>query len=78
MTRHAFRRTRDGTLMLTGAEHASAIQTEPRFMSGVHSEDNRCDSVVWFGNVDWWYCNRGHASTRMASRIAGYLPTIWM
>ena len=37
-----------------------------------------CDGVLWFGNVDWWYHNRGHASTRMASRIAGYVPTVWI
>jgi glycosyltransferase involved in cell wall biosynthesis len=37
-----------------------------------------CDGVIWFGNVDWWYHNRGHSSTRMATRIAAYVPTIWI
>lgn len=37
-----------------------------------------CDGVIWFGNVDWWYHNRGHASTRMATRVAGYVPTVWV
>lgn len=36
------------------------------------------DGVIWFGNVDWWYHNRGHASTRMATRLAGYVPTVWI
>jgi hypothetical protein len=37
-----------------------------------------CDGVLWFGNVDWWYHNRGHASVRMATRIARRLPTVWI
>ncbi len=37
-----------------------------------------CDGVVWFGNVDWWYHNRGHASLRMATRLAGRVPTVWV
>jgi glycosyltransferase involved in cell wall biosynthesis len=38
----------------------------------------RCDGVVWFGNVDWWYHNRGHASVRMATRIARHVPTVYI
>ena len=37
-----------------------------------------CDGVVWFGNVDWWYHNRGHASLRMATRLAKRVPTVWI
>lgn len=37
-----------------------------------------CDGVIWFGNVDWWYHNRGHASVRMANRIARMVPTVWI
>ena len=37
-----------------------------------------CDGVLWFGNVDWWYHNRGHASVRMAVRIAEKVPTVWV
>lgn len=37
-----------------------------------------CDGLMWFGNVDWWYHNRGHASTRMATRLARYVPTVWI
>ena len=37
-----------------------------------------CDGVLWFGNVDWWYHNRGHASVRMATRIARRVPTVWV
>ena len=37
-----------------------------------------CDGVIWFGNVDWWYHNRGHASTRMANRVAQCVPTCWI
>jgi len=29
-----------------------------------------CDGIVWFGNVDWWYHNRGHSSVRIATRLA--------
>ena len=37
-----------------------------------------CDGVIWFGQVDWWYHNRGHASTRMATRVARKVPTVWI
>ncbi len=37
-----------------------------------------CDGVIHFGNVDWWYHNRGHASVRMASRLAQRVPTVWI
>ncbi len=37
-----------------------------------------CDGVIWFGNVDWWYHNRGHASLRMATRIARRVTTVWI
>lgn len=37
-----------------------------------------CDGVIHFGNVDWWYHNRGHASVRMATRIAKRVPTVWI
>jgi hypothetical protein len=40
--------------------------------------DGPCDGVLWFGNVDWWYHNRGHASVRMATRIARRVPTVWI
>ena len=40
--------------------------------------DDFCDGVVHFGNVDWWYHNRGHASVRMATRIAHRVPTLWI
>jgi glycosyltransferase involved in cell wall biosynthesis len=39
---------------------------------------DRCDSVVWFGNTDWWYHNRGHSAARMAVRIAAKVPTLWI
>ncbi len=38
----------------------------------------KCDGVIHFGNVDWWYHNRGHASVRMATRIAKHVPTVWI
>jgi glycosyltransferase involved in cell wall biosynthesis len=37
-----------------------------------------CDSVVFWGNVDWWYHNRGHSTTRIATRIARRVPTLWV
>jgi glycosyltransferase involved in cell wall biosynthesis len=37
-----------------------------------------CDGVVFFGNVDWWYHNRGHSSTRTAVRLARRLPTLYV
>jgi hypothetical protein len=40
--------------------------------------DKPCDGVLWFGNVDWWYHNRGHASVRMATRLARRVPTVWV
>jgi len=42
------------------------------------SDGKPCDGVIWFGNVDWWYHNRGHASVRMATRIARHVPTVWV
>jgi Glycosyl transferases group 1 len=41
-------------------------------------EGDPCDGVFWFGNVDWWYHNRGHSSVRMATRIARRVPTVWV
>ena len=38
----------------------------------------KCDGIVHFGNVDWWYHNRGHSSIRMATRIAKHVPTVWI
>jgi glycosyltransferase involved in cell wall biosynthesis len=37
-----------------------------------------CDGVVFFGNVDWWYHNRGHSSTRTAVRLADRVPTLYV
>ena len=37
-----------------------------------------CDGVIFFGNIDWWYHNRGHSSVRMATRIAKRIPTVWV
>jgi glycosyltransferase involved in cell wall biosynthesis len=37
-----------------------------------------CDGVFWFGNVDWWYHNRGHSSVRMATRLAKVVPTVFV
>ena len=37
-----------------------------------------CDGVVFFGNVDWWYHNRGHSSTRVAVRLARRVPTLYV
>jgi hypothetical protein len=42
------------------------------------ADDWPCDGVLWFGNVDWWYHNRGHASVRMAARIARRVPTVYI
>lgn len=39
---------------------------------------NYCDGVVHFGNVDWWYHNRGHSPVRIATRIAQHVPTLWI
>ena len=40
--------------------------------------DDYSDGVIHFGNVDWWYHNRGHASVRMATRLAKRVPTVWV
>ncbi|MDM8559883.1 glycosyltransferase [Candidatus Parabeggiatoa sp. HSG14] len=40
--------------------------------------DEYCDGVIHFGNVDWWYHNRGHSSIRMATRIAQHVPIVWI
>lgn len=37
-----------------------------------------CDGVLWFGNVDWWYHNRGHSSVRMSIRLARRVPTVYV
>ncbi len=39
---------------------------------------NSCDGVIHFGNIDWWYHNRGHSSVRIANRIAKHVPTVWV
>lgn len=40
--------------------------------------DAPCDGIIHFGNVDWWYHNRGHASTRMSIRLAQRVPVVWV
>jgi glycosyltransferase involved in cell wall biosynthesis len=37
-----------------------------------------CDGIFWFGNVDWWYHNRGHSSVRMSTRLARIVPTVYV
>jgi hypothetical protein len=37
-----------------------------------------CDGILWFGNVDWWYHNRGHSSVRMSIRLARRVPTVYV
>lgn len=47
-------------------------------MNTTENKQNYCDGVIHFGNVDWWYHNRGHASVRMATRLAQRVPTVWI
>lgn len=42
------------------------------------AKNGYCDGVIHFGNVDWWYHNRGHASVRVATRLASRVPTVWV
>lgn len=42
------------------------------------ADADTCDSVVFLGNVDWWYHNHGHSSVRIATRLARRLPTLWV
>jgi Glycosyl transferases group 1 len=62
--------------------HLTANSSEPivseSASSGPSSVPSRCDGVIWFGNVDWWYHNRGHASVRMATRVARRVTTVWI
>ena len=37
-----------------------------------------CDSLVFLGNIDWWYHNHGHSSVRIATRLARRVPTLWV
>ncbi len=37
-----------------------------------------CDGIIHFGNVDWWYHNRGHSPVRIATRLAQRVPTVWV
>ena len=50
----------------------------PEAAASAATAGEACDGVIHFGNVDWWYHNRGHASTRMATRIARRVPTVWV
>ncbi len=47
-------------------------------ISDSSSESPPCDGVFWFGNVDWWYHNRGHSSIRMSTRLARRVPTVYV
>jgi hypothetical protein len=42
------------------------------------ADSGPCDGVLWFGNVDWWYHNRGHSSVRMSIRLARRVPTVYV
>jgi glycosyltransferase involved in cell wall biosynthesis len=48
------------------------------FSHQLQAENDSCDGVIHFGNVDWWYHNRGHASVRMATRLVQRVPTVWV
>lgn len=37
-----------------------------------------CDSVVCFGDSDWWYHNRGHVDMQMMRRFARRVPTLYI
>jgi len=50
--------------------------TDPSLQSS--AKNDFCDGVIFFGNIDWWYHNRGHSSVRMATRIAKRVPTVWV
>jgi glycosyltransferase involved in cell wall biosynthesis len=58
------------------SDHAAS--SRPLAFHKTHVDSAQCDGVIWFGNVDWWYHNRGHASVRMATRIAQRVPTLWV
>lgn len=38
----------------------------------------RCDSVVCFAAVDWWYHNRGHSECQIMKRLARRVPVLWV
>lgn len=56
---------------------ATRLEPTPTSQSS-GAQESYCDGVIHFGNVDWWYHNRGHASVRMATRIARRVPTVWI
>jgi hypothetical protein len=59
--------------------NASTLENNSTDSSYQLSDQNDCcDSVIFFGNIDWWYHNRGHSSVRMATRIAKRVPTVWI
>ncbi|HEY1862938.1 MAG TPA: hypothetical protein VGG77_04440 [Roseiarcus sp.] len=60
--------------------HLMANTSEAMISATLDAGSNpaRCDGVIWFGNVDWWYHNTGHASVRMATRLAHRVPSVWI
>ncbi|MBI1826297.1 MAG: hypothetical protein HY287_02945 [Planctomycetes bacterium] len=36
------------------------------------------DSVLCFGDSDWWYHNRGHADMQFMRRFARLCPTVYV
>ena len=39
---------------------------------------SRCDGVVCFAAVDWWYHNRGHSECQIMRRLSGRAPVLWI
>lgn len=46
--------------------------------SGAPAEDRAYDSVLCFGDSDWWYHNRGHADMQFMRRFARRVPVIYV
>ncbi|MDB5349035.1 MAG: hypothetical protein JWN86_282 [Planctomycetota bacterium] len=57
------------------AVHAPTRPARPR---KIVAGEGPCDGVVFFGNVDWWYHNRGHSSVRTAVRMAKHVPSLFV
>ncbi|CAN5904375.1 glycosyltransferase family 1 protein [soil metagenome] len=58
----------------SGTSAAKSAPNRRRF----DEDANICDGVIVFGNVDWWYHNRGHSSTRIATRLSRRVPTLYV
>jgi glycosyltransferase involved in cell wall biosynthesis len=71
--------TKERELLLRGdVQPLAATPSESSVRSATAPDRARCDGVVCFAGVDWWYHSRGHSECQIVSRLASRVPVVWV